>query len=310
MSVPSGQATERRPSPWPSWRPSTPAPPAPGPSAATAAPCRPARRSPSTGPPVPVRQRRLGRLDLQPLRGDGQAGRAVGRHRRPLREVRRAAALRSIRVQPEPQPGTAGLGAPAARAAGALPPPGGHAGRGVPLRAGDRPVASRTGAGVRSSPDVYGRPAVVFPLRDQAGEFVAVNVRHTDGRSDRRRTAWATGAWACSPPPAPWRPRRPAGGRRGAAGRPRSWPAATSPPWPWWAPGRRPGCGRRRPSAGCSWPWTPTPRATAPAGSCRASWRPSPARVERLRPPTGKDWNDALLADYPALCTWLEGAGV
>jgi Toprim domain len=28
--------------------------------------------------------------------------------------------------------------------------------------------------------------------------------------------------------------------------------------------------------------------------------------VERVRPPSGKDWNDALLADYPGLCDYLE----
>ena len=28
--------------------------------------------------------------------------------------------------------------------------------------------------------------------------------------------------------------------------------------------------------------------------------------VERLRPPRGKDWNDALLADCVVLCEWHE----
>jgi hypothetical protein len=32
--------------------------------------------------------------------------------------------------------------------------------------------------------------------------------------------------------------------------------------------------------------------------------------VERLRPPTGKDWNDALLADYGGLCDALEVCGL
>jgi Toprim-like len=32
--------------------------------------------------------------------------------------------------------------------------------------------------------------------------------------------------------------------------------------------------------------------------------------VERLRPPAGKDWNDALLADYGGLCDLLEGCGL
>jgi DNA primase len=32
--------------------------------------------------------------------------------------------------------------------------------------------------------------------------------------------------------------------------------------------------------------------------------------VERLRPSAGKDWNDALLADYGALCDFLEARGL
>ena len=32
--------------------------------------------------------------------------------------------------------------------------------------------------------------------------------------------------------------------------------------------------------------------------------------VERLRPPTGKDWNDALLADYVGVCGALEARGL
>jgi hypothetical protein len=32
--------------------------------------------------------------------------------------------------------------------------------------------------------------------------------------------------------------------------------------------------------------------------------------VERLRPPAGKDWNDALLADCGGLCDTLEAHGL
>ncbi len=32
--------------------------------------------------------------------------------------------------------------------------------------------------------------------------------------------------------------------------------------------------------------------------------------IERLRPPAGKDWNDALLADYGGLCAALEAHGL
>jgi hypothetical protein len=39
-------------------------------------------------------------------------------------------------------------------------------------------------AGVRWAPTWYGRPAVVFPLRDNAGQLVAMQGRHIDGRTD------------------------------------------------------------------------------------------------------------------------------
>ena len=77
-------------------------------------------------------------------------------------------------------------------------------------------------AGVRFCPDVYGRPAVVFPMHDRTGELVAVNSATRTAGTTPRRTAWGTAAWACSPPPAvrvdpaPCPP----GGRGGAAGRP------------------------------------------------------------------------------------------
>lgn len=48
------------------------------------------------------------------------------------------------------------------------------AGRGIPL-------AAATAARVRFSPCFYGRPAVVFPVRDAAGELTAMNGRYVDG---------------------------------------------------------------------------------------------------------------------------------
>jgi Toprim-like len=39
-------------------------------------------------------------------------------------------------------------------------------------------------AGVRWAATWYGRPAVVFPLRDSAGQLVAMQGRHVDGRTD------------------------------------------------------------------------------------------------------------------------------
>lgn len=38
--------------------------------------------------------------------------------------------------------------------------------------------------GVRFCADFYGRPAVLFPIRDEAGRLVAMQGRYTDGRSD------------------------------------------------------------------------------------------------------------------------------
>jgi hypothetical protein len=46
------------------------------------------------------------------------------------------------------------------------------------------PAELAGGAGVRSADDWYGRPAVVFPIRDQTGRLVAMQGRHTDGRAD------------------------------------------------------------------------------------------------------------------------------
>ncbi|OPZ23895.1 MAG: DNA primase [Lentisphaerae bacterium ADurb.BinA184] len=50
------------------------------------------------------------------------------------------------------------------------------AGRGVPPELAHK-------AGVRFAPRWFGRPAVLFPLRNEAGELLAVNGRHTDGQA-------------------------------------------------------------------------------------------------------------------------------
>jgi DNA primase len=49
---------------------------------------------------------------------------------------------------------------------------------------GDGHALSALPVGVRFSADCYGRPAVLFPLCDQAGAVVACNGRHTDGRDN------------------------------------------------------------------------------------------------------------------------------
>jgi DNA primase len=46
------------------------------------------------------------------------------------------------------------------------------------------PAEPATGSGVRYAPDYYGRPAVLFPMHDRAGELVAIEGRYIDGKSD------------------------------------------------------------------------------------------------------------------------------
>jgi hypothetical protein len=50
------------------------------------------------------------------------------------------------------------------------------------------PLHVATAAGVRWAADWYGRPAVLFPLVDQAGQLVAVNGRHTDALAPKAHT--------------------------------------------------------------------------------------------------------------------------
>jgi hypothetical protein len=51
------------------------------------------------------------------------------------------------------------------------------------------PCAIAHQADVRFAPQYYGRPAVVFPISDQAGRMVAVNGRIIDGKSNDKMTA-------------------------------------------------------------------------------------------------------------------------
>jgi hypothetical protein len=52
------------------------------------------------------------------------------------------------------------------------------------LQARGIPRELATAAGVKFHPRLYGRPAVVFPIRTPKGELVAAQGRHTDGRTD------------------------------------------------------------------------------------------------------------------------------
>ena len=51
------------------------------------------------------------------------------------------------------------------------------------------PVELATAAGVLYSPRFYGRPAVLFPLRDRDGELVGVGGRYVDGLEERDKNA-------------------------------------------------------------------------------------------------------------------------
>lgn len=234
---------------------------------------------------------------------------------RPARERRRAAALRSIRIPAERPP------APAASAP-ALP---GLLARLVPLGATPgHPYLFRRGiglgpadrAGARWVRDCYGRPGVVFPLIDQAGAIVAVNVRYVDDRQPKTRTVGDRHLGLFAPEPAVL--------ADGAAPL-----VVTEGPFDALALVE---CdvpavaliGTRAPR------WLRTAAAfrtvyvalDADAEGDRASAElidelaPFARRAERLRPPPwpradqpdelGKDWADALLSDYVGLCELLE----
>ena len=164
-------------------------------------------------------------------------------------------------------------------------------------------------AGARYAADWYGRPAVVFPLRDQAGRLVAANGRHTDGRTDpkthtvgdRRLGVFSTpGAFGVGVPLVLVEGPLDALALAVCVVPAVALVATTAPHW------LRVAAAFRRVLVALD----------ADAAGERASAVLVPAlapfarSVERLRPPVGKDWNDALLADAVGLCAWLEAAGV
>jgi hypothetical protein len=237
---------------------------------------------------------------------------------RPWREVSRRRALEAFALAPPPAPGRAASAAGLeSLLAGCVPVEGtpGEAylfGRGIGC---DRATA----AGVLFARAWYGRPAVVFPLRDRAGRVVAASGRYLDRRPPKTRVA---------------------GDRKlGAFATPGVWDAA--------ATGPTDGLGHRGtlvvvegPAdalslAECDVPAVALVGTSAPGwlGSAAAFRRvvvaldadaagdravegllrelaPFARSVERLRPPAGKDWNDALLADYGGLCEALEARGL
>jgi hypothetical protein len=226
---------------------------------------------------------------------------ASGRERR---EARRQAALRSLRIPPERRPGTAPSAALLPQLVARCQPLAGSPGqrylfdRGIGLGPAQR-------AGVTYCPDVYGRPAVVFPLRDRRGQLVALNARHTDGRTDpkthsvgdRSLGVFATpGALEEAPRPLVITEGPCDALSLAACGVPAIALVATV------APG-----------------WLATVAAFRPvwvaldadaegdkhAAQLMDELAPAARPVARLRPPAGKDWNDALVADYAGLRRFL-----
>lgn len=107
--------------------------------------------------------------------------------------ARRAFTVVPAAASPAPRPTGARMGAPAASDADwraqlemALPVTNGP-GSGYLHRRGI-PSSLAAAAGVRYSSAWYGRPAVLFPLHDQAGQLMAVNGRHTDSGSPKAHT--------------------------------------------------------------------------------------------------------------------------
>lgn len=120
------------------------------------------------------------------------AGGTLREHWQPRQDRTRATLRRVFELHPDPPPTAppaangrpAGVGADpwraiwdAGRTLAGTPGAAYLAGRGIPAALADL-------AGVRYTPDCWGRPAVLCPIVDQAGQIVAFNGRYTDQRTD------------------------------------------------------------------------------------------------------------------------------
>jgi hypothetical protein len=236
---------------------------------------------------------------------------------RPWRAARRRRAREAFALAPAPAPGRAasapGLDSMLAACVPVAGKPGEAYlfGRGIGL---DRATA----AGVLFAQNWYGRPAVVFPLRDRAGRLVAASGRYLDRRPPKTRVAgdrqlgvFATpGAWAAPPDPlaGPGALVLVEGPCDALALAECDAPAVAlvgtaAPAWlPQAAAFRRVVVALDADAAG-----------DAASAVLLRDLAPFARSAERLRPPggpAGKDWNDALLADYGGLCDALEARGV
>jgi hypothetical protein len=227
------------------------------------------------------------------------AGGRLREHWQP-RLTGRAAALRAFGLHSAPQAPPA----PPAQATATPPPPAKDwqsqiaGARAITDTPGARYLERRSisaevaaAAGVEFSPDFYGRPAVLFPVVDQAGDLVAVTGRHMDACTPKAHTAGPKSRGVFVTPGA----------------------LQASPLIVTEAPIDALSlavCGFPAIAInGTSWPaWLPTAAAfravivalDADAGGDEAAAKLTPAlqafgaKVERWRPSAGKDWNEAL----------------
>jgi hypothetical protein len=159
-------------------------------------------------------------------------------------------------------------------------------------------VAAALAARVKYHPRFFGRPAVVFPLRDQAGNLVGLQGRYVDGGSPSMRTAGALrlglfpteGAWTAElvvVVEAPIDGLTLAGAGVSAV-------ALCGTGCPAWLPSA---CAFKRVLLALDGDEAGDAAAVKLAGLLR----PLGARVERLRPVAAKDWNEmaARLGEGP-----------
>lgn len=156
-------------------------------------------------------------------------------------------------------------------------------------------------SGVKSSPSWYGRPAVLFPLRDASGDVVAVQGRYIDGRAPKCRSTTGTGG-------AVFRAGDPAGVVAIAEG-PVDALALCEAGLPAIAIiGARPPGWMTRSLRGSILIATDADEAGDRAASeISQSLRVDPSRVARLRPHTGKDFAEAYQLDPVAIRYRIRG---